>query len=236
MNDRRHREAPRELACGLGGRGAVEQVDLDAVQLRVRDRAWPTRERHDLDAVGEELLADRQADAGAAAGDRSDACASAVAAHAASSTSASTRSGLPLPFSIFSGGQTSTAPVGRQQVEVGEALQAVAASAVHVVVARVRRPQVEALPGVGADRLRAEAEHVALLDQEAHRLRARPRRVLAFLVEVLVRLGIAPLRPVGAHQEPGAFGDAAVRGLEALDVLDREQVVGVSPALARCSR
>ena len=119
----------------------------------------------------------------------------------------------------------------RQLVEVGEALQAVAACPVHVVVARVGRTQVEALAGIGADRLGAEAEHVALLDQEAHRLGARPRRVLAFLVEVLVGLGVAPLRPVGAHQQPGAFGDAAVRGLEALDVVDRQQVVGIGGRL-----
>jgi hypothetical protein len=84
-----------------------------------------------------------------------------------------------------------------------------------------------ALPGIGADRLRAEAEDAALLDQELHRLRARARRVLAGLVEVLVGLGVVPLRPVGAHQEPGAFGNAAVRRLEALDVLEREQVVGI---------
>src|SRR5450432_3723850 len=84
-------------------------------------------------------------------------------------------------------------PGRRQQVEVGEALQAVAAGGVHVVVAGVRRAQVIALAGVGADRLRAEAEHVALVDQESHRLRARPRRVLAGLVEVLIRLAVAPL-------------------------------------------
>ena len=96
----------------------------------------------------------------------------------------------------------------RQQVEVGEALQAVAAGAVHVVVARVRRPQVNALAGVGADRLGAEAEHVALLDEEAHRLDGRARRVLALLVEVLVCLGVAgALRPVGAHQHPRSGAD-----------------------------
>ena len=94
--------------------------------------------------------------------------------HVHAATSASTRSGLPLPFWIFSGGQISTAPVGGSRSRLAQALQAVAAGAVHVVVARVGRAQVVALAGVGADRLGAEAEHVALLDQEAHRLGIGP--------------------------------------------------------------
>ena len=74
----------------------------------------------------------------------------------------------------------------RQQVEVGEALQAVAAGAVHVVVAGIGRAEMQGLAGIGADGLGAEAEHVALLDQEPHRLGARARRVLAGLVAVRV--------------------------------------------------
>ena len=35
-----------------------------------------------------------------------------TASHSGAPTNASTRSGLPLPFSIFSGGQISTAPAG----------------------------------------------------------------------------------------------------------------------------
>ena len=62
-------------------------------------------ERDDMLSFVEQGLADRPADARAAAGDEG-------AVDHAASTSARTRSGLPLPFSILSGGQISTAPVG----------------------------------------------------------------------------------------------------------------------------
>ena len=85
----------------------VKLEDLDAVQLRMIDLGPAARQRHDLVALREQVLADGTADAGAAAGDCCD-----PARHAAAPISASTRSGLPLPFSILSGGQISTAPAG----------------------------------------------------------------------------------------------------------------------------
>ena len=192
-------------------------------------------------------LADRQADAGAAAGDGRDH--GALDRRDRRSTSRGGRPGLARSGARTRRGvlhqrqhaQRAAAALldlqrradqhragRRQQVEVGEALQAVAPGAVHVVVARVRRAQVVALAGIGADRLGAEAEHVALLDQEAHRLAARPRRVLARSRRSSGRpRDRCALRPVGAHQHPGAVRDAAVRRLEALDVVDRQQVVGV---------
>ena len=58
-------------------------------------------------------------------------------------------------------------------------------------MAGVGRAQVLRLAGVGADRLGAEAEDVALLDQELHRVDVRPGRVLAGLVVVLVGRRVA---------------------------------------------
>ena len=99
----------RHLARGLGGGGAVHQVDLDAVQLGMVDLAAAPRQRHHLVALRQQVRADRLADAGAAAGHGGDGMRE---IHGVAPTSASTRSGLPLPFSILSGGQISTAPVG----------------------------------------------------------------------------------------------------------------------------
>src|SRR5690606_14400426 len=89
----------------------------DAVQPRMIDVASAPCERHHLVAVREQVLADGAADAGAAAGHRGNARGASVAfrrpggdTHELAPTSASTRSGLPLPFSILSGGQISTAP------------------------------------------------------------------------------------------------------------------------------
>ena len=89
-------------------------------------------------------------------------------------TSASARIGLPDPFLILSGAQKITAPVGGSRSRLVRHCRPVPARAVHVVVARVRRLQVVALAGVGADGFGAEARHVALLDQEAHQVRGGP--------------------------------------------------------------
>ena len=59
----------------------------------------------------------------------------------------------------------------RQQIKIGQALQAEAAGAVHVVMTRVGRLEVKGLSGIGADRLRTEAQNLTLIDQEI----ARPR-------------------------------------------------------------
>src|SRR5436853_30593 len=82
----------------------------------------------------------------------------------------------------------------------------VAGGAMHEGMAGVGRAQVISLAGIGADRLGAEAEDIALVHQELDRLDVRSRRVLAGFVIVLVGRGIAhlvpALRPVGAHQDP----------------------------------
>ncbi|MPM99531.1 hypothetical protein SDC9_146723 [bioreactor metagenome] len=93
---------------GLGGGGTVGQVDLDTVQPGVVDLGAPPRQRDDFVALLQQLFADDLSDAGAAARHRRNL----VGFHVLPSTSASTRSGLPLPFSIFSGAATTSAPVG----------------------------------------------------------------------------------------------------------------------------
>src|ERR1051326_729137 len=116
---------------------------------------------------------------------------------------------------------------GRKLVKVGEALQAVAAGAVHEVVAGVGRTKMLRLPRVGADRLGAEAKEVALLDQELHRVGVRSRSVLAGLVVVLVGGGVGALGPVGAHQNPGFRRDASVLPFPTLDPVHSEKEVGI---------
>ena len=110
VDDGRRREAARDVGSDLGRRVAIGEVDLDRVQARMVGRAGHAVERDHGRSLAEQPIADRATDAGAAAGDERDPLAG--AAHAASSTSASTRSGLPLPFSILSGGQIRSAPVG----------------------------------------------------------------------------------------------------------------------------
>src|ERR1700752_3762648 len=65
--------------------------------------------------------------------------------------------------------------LGGQQVEIGQALQAIAALAVHVEMRGVGGIEVLRLAGVGADRLGSEAESVALLDQPFYDLGRRAR-------------------------------------------------------------
>ena len=102
-------EAPGQRLERLGGGRAIGQVDLDAVESRVRELRQAQRERHHLVVLAQQVFANRPPDTGAAAGHDRDLR---RRRHVAVSTSASTRNGLPLPFSIFRGGQISTAPVG----------------------------------------------------------------------------------------------------------------------------
>src|SRR5579872_5421848 len=62
---------------------------------------------------------------------------------------------------------------GWQLIQVRQTLQTVAPRAMHVVVARIGRPQMKALPGIGADGFGAEADHVALIDEETNRIHGR---------------------------------------------------------------
>ena len=112
-------------------------------------------------------------------------------------------------------------------------MQPVSTSAVHVVVARVGRREMCGLAGIGADCLGAEAQHVALVREQAHAIRIRSRRVLAGLVEILERDRIGTLRPVGAHQHPGAGRDGAVGSLPGPHMGNGQQKIGVTPRLRR---
>jgi len=67
-----------------------------------------------------------------------------------------------------------------------------------------------ALTGIGANGLGPKTQHIALIDQKTHRLGARAWGVLAGFIEVLVGLGVAALRPIGAHQQPSQIGRAHV--------------------------
>jgi hypothetical protein len=66
----------------------------------------------------------------------------------ASAIRASTRSRLREPSLIFVGRQKITAPVGRQPIEIREALQPVGPVAVHEVVAGIGRLQRKGMVGV----------------------------------------------------------------------------------------
>ena len=93
-----------------------------------------------------------------------------------------------------------------------------------------RERRVEAAGGarVGADGLHAEAGDVALRGQPARRVDVGARRHRSLVADVEERRGVlralAPARP---EQHPRAVRDAAVLGLEGLEVADGEQVAGV---------
>ena len=67
----------------------------------------------------------------------------------------------------------------RQEVKIGEALQAVAAATVDVEVRRVGRIEMLRLPRIGAYRLGTKAMQVAFLDQPFDDVGARARCVSA---------------------------------------------------------
>src|SRR6201986_4616459 len=68
---------------------------------------------------------------------------------------------------------------GGKLVEIGEALQPIAAGAMKQRVRRILRFEQMRLAGIGADGFGAETVRVTLLDQEAHRFRRRSRRMRA---------------------------------------------------------
>ena len=114
---------------------------------------------------------------------------------------------------------------GRQSVQIGQALQAIAARTMHVVVARVGWAQVIALARIGANRLGTKTQDIALIDQEPHRLGAGAGGVLAGFVKILIGLGVAALRPIGAHQQPSTGGDAAMLGFKCQQIIHGQQYV-----------
>ena len=125
------------------------------------------------------------------------------------------------------------APVARQLVEVAEAGEAELAGAVHGRVIGERRVEAARLSRVGADRLDADAEHVALVREHRRRARVEPRGVRAVGVRVDERGRIGPPAPSRPQQHPGARGDPAVRALPRLDPLDRQQKIRIPVHLAR---
>src|SRR5271169_1869828 len=71
--------------------------------------------------------------------------------------------------------------LGRQQIQIAQALQAEAALAMHVEVRRKRRIEMMPLAEIGADGFGAEAVHVALFDEPLDHGRFGPRRMRAIV-------------------------------------------------------
>ena len=91
------------ILCRLLGCHRIEQVDFHMFAARIS--GFPPRQRNDVIARVQHVGANGGANAGAAAGDDGD-------SHGCVSISASTRSGLPDPWRIFSGAVSSRVPVG----------------------------------------------------------------------------------------------------------------------------
>src|SRR5258708_32301960 len=92
---------------------------------------------------------------------------------------------------------------------------------------RERRVEGAGLSGVGATRLDADADHVALAGQKCRALLGESRRMGAIWPSVQKRITALPLAPPAAQQHPRARRDAAVLGLPSLHALHRQQEVGV---------
>ena len=99
VHDGRDLEALDQLLRRLSGGGAVAQIHLDAVHVRVLQLAFAPRQRHHIPAAFEQVFANDAADTGAATGDYRGFLLMLVAHRSLlySATSARTRSGLPLP-------------------------------------------------------------------------------------------------------------------------------------------
>jgi len=91
---------------------------------------------------------------------------------------------------------------------------------------------VEPLPRIRADGLRAEADHIPLLDKKPHHIGVRPGRVLPGLIEILVRRRISPLGPISAHQDPVPRRDASMPAFPAAHEIDAEKEVRIRTGLA----
>src|SRR4026207_947158 len=72
----------------------------------------------------------------------------------------------------------------RKLIEIAQALQAVASAAVQEMVRRMGWIEMTGLAGIGPDRLGAEADDAALLDQPAHHGGVRPGRVRAVVLQI----------------------------------------------------
>ena len=234
-----HERQPHERAVG---QHAAELVRVEALQprpqavvgRRVRLRLEPDevldhrRRRASRTPAQQQLAVEQRA--------VERACVEDLGAH--SPTSASARTGLPVPPTSRSGATTMTAPVTGSCVEVGELREPVAAVSEQVVVDGERRVEAAGGARVDADRLDAEADDVALRRQPA---RPPPRPGPGVTgpcgPDVEERLGVLrPRAPARAEEHPRAGRASAVLGLEALEVGHREQVAGVLADLAPCGR
>ncbi len=144
------------------------------------------------------------------------------------STRASTRAGLPEPATMGSGAAMRTAPVAGSRATFCSCVKPVLAVAHQVGVARERRIEGVRGAGVGADRLRADADDGRLLGDPPGAHRRDAGRVRAGLVGVEERLLARPTGvPPGAVEQPSTIGERPVLLLPRPQVGDLEQEVGV---------
>src|SRR5262249_40251744 len=122
--------------------------------------------------------------------------------------------------------------LGRQQMQIREALQPKAAFAVHVEMGGIWRIEVLPLPKIGTDRLGAKSMHIALFDKPLYDRGLGPRRVSAIVAQSgIIRIRL--LRPVRAQQGPTSRLDLAVARLPLLDKGNRQREIRVGSELLR---
>ena len=144
------------------------------------------------------------------------------------STSAIARAGLPVPLTIGSGLTTSTAPGGRQSIEVLQLGQAEPARTEQEVVRREDRVHPARTARVDADRLDAVPGDRPLRGQPARRCHRRSRRVGTVLVGVQESgLVVRPGAPARAEQYPRTCGDLTVFFLPGEQMIGLEQEVRI---------
>src|ERR1700722_12567172 len=117
-------------------------------------------------------------------------------------------------------------PGRRQLVEIGQARQPETVRAVHDGVAGKHGIETMRLAGGGPGGLHTDTENVAFLCQERHALRMKPRGVRAARTHV-EKLRPCPMRPVGADENPGMRGNAAVLALPLPPDLPRQEEIRI---------
>ena len=103
----------------------------------------------------------------------------------------------------------------------------------HVKMRGIGRREFARLTGIGVDRLDAKTMNVALIHQETHRLRRRPRCVRAVVAAIGESIALPMLAPIGAEQHPVSRRNAAMRALPLLDAGHGEEEVIIGRRLAR---
>src|SRR5258708_18511963 len=82
--------------------------------------------------------------------------------------------------------------------------------------------------GIGADGFDADAQDVAVAREEVRTFLDESWSMRASVAQVDVARGISAIRPSGAHEQPAAARNAAVRGLPLLDTVDGKKEIGIS--------